>query len=106
MKLKNLPEDYPLTKEYVERISFHETSMIEGKDSDKIKNLHKFFYLMVKFPFLIPIIKQLIKVRPNMLYNLIFLATFSIRYAKAYDFSLFYVIKQNLNYLKEYFKTV
>jgi len=106
MKINNLPKEYPLTEEYVKRISFHETSMIDGRDSDKIKNLHKFFYLMVKFPFLIPLIRVLIKFKPNRLYDLIFLGTFSIRYAKAYDFSLFYVIRQNLNYLKYYFKDV
>lgn len=106
MKMNNLASDYPLTDEYVKQISFHEGSMIEQKDADKMKNLHKFFYIMVKYPFTIPMIRRLINLKPNKLYNLIFLSTFSVRYAKAYEFSLLYVIKQNFNYLKDYFKSI
>lgn len=51
--------------------SYYDTSIIKIKDIKKIVRLHKFFSLCVAFPFIIPIIKQLIKLPLNKLYTLI-----------------------------------
>ncbi len=63
--------------------TFFKTSILQQKNMPKLVRLHKFFFLGVKFPFLIPIIKFLIKLPLNPLYDLIFLSTFALRYRRA-----------------------
>lgn len=52
--------------------SFHRTSILNQKNRDALINLHKLFSVAVHFPWTIPIIKKLIKLKPNKLYYLIF----------------------------------
>jgi anaerobic magnesium-protoporphyrin IX monomethyl ester cyclase len=40
--------------------------------SDPVVNLHRLFFLAVKFPCLIPLIKKLIRVRPNPVFDIIY----------------------------------
>lgn len=47
------------------------------KVKEEILNLHKFFFYAVKFPWLDPIIKQLIKLPPNKMFDFIFLTGFA-----------------------------
>lgn len=46
-------------------------SIIQGKEIKQLENLQKFSYLAIKHPFLTPLIKQLIKLPPNMGFRLI-----------------------------------
>ena len=52
--------------------TFFISTPIKLKDKNKIINLQKFFDLCVKFPFLIPLVKLLIKLPPNRIFNLVF----------------------------------
>ena len=52
--------------------SFHITSMLENPDRNRLINLHKFFQTAVLFPSLVPLIKQLVKIPPNSLFQLWF----------------------------------
>jgi hypothetical protein len=50
----------------------NEGSILQLKEVDQIVNLSRFAYLAIKFPVLVPLIKALIKIRPNKLYKFIF----------------------------------
>jgi radical SAM superfamily enzyme YgiQ (UPF0313 family) len=47
----------------------NQDSVIRSKETDRLVNIQRFFYLLVRFPFLTPIIKQLIKLPPNKIYK-------------------------------------
>jgi len=64
--------------------SYFNRSIVANKDRDLLVNLHKFFYLAVKVPWLEPVIRQLIKVPPNRIYDGLFSLTFACRYTKTY----------------------
>src|SRR3989339_903008 len=51
--------------------SIYVPSKIEIKDKDKIINLQSFFFLAVKFPVLLPLIKKLVNYKPNAFYKLL-----------------------------------
>lgn len=51
---------------------------LEIENKNKVINLQRFFTLSVKFPFLLRLIKQLIKLPPNKLFDTIFQITYSI----------------------------
>ncbi len=46
-------------------------SVLKLKDKYQLENLHKFFAIVVKFPFLLPLIKILIKIPANFFYRFI-----------------------------------
>jgi radical SAM superfamily enzyme YgiQ (UPF0313 family) len=46
----------------------------DQKEKQKIENLHKFFPLIVRLPFLAPLAKQLVKLPPNRLFGLLYIA--------------------------------
>lgn len=79
--------DYFLKEGYIEK-SFspddHSMSFwIEPKKTKikkEIMNLHKFFFYAVKFPWLDPVIKQLIKLPQNKIFDLLFLVGYAYIY--------------------------
>lgn len=52
--------------------SFHITSLLQNPDRDRLINLHKFFQTAVFFPALLPLIRLLVKLPPNPLFQLWF----------------------------------
>jgi radical SAM superfamily enzyme YgiQ (UPF0313 family) len=64
--------------------SYFNRSVIRNADRDRLVNLHKFFYLAVKLPALFPLIKALIRLPPNRLFDWVFSVTFAHRYMKTY----------------------
>jgi len=63
--------------------TFFKESPLNQKNINELVNLQKFFYLAVKFPFLIPLIKILIKLPLRPLYHFVFLISFAWRYKTA-----------------------
>jgi radical SAM superfamily enzyme YgiQ (UPF0313 family) len=61
--------DKDKTKEYL--MTYHDKSILNLKDKRKIENFHKLFSIAVEFPFLIHIIKFLVKLPLHNFYNLI-----------------------------------
>ncbi|MBN1880096.1 B12-binding domain-containing radical SAM protein [bacterium] len=61
--------------------TFFRTSLLQGRDRRRFINLQKFFWLGVRYPALMPIIKMLIKARPNFIFEGIFLTCYAINYA-------------------------
>lgn len=104
--------EYILKNGYLDKIdpdsfrpTFFESSILRQRDIKEIINLQKLFYLAVKVPSLLPLIKRLVRVKPFLtFYNLIFLITFTFRYMSAnrYNFfDMFFMAKDSLHlYLK------
>ncbi|MBN2385035.1 B12-binding domain-containing radical SAM protein [bacterium] len=67
--------------------SYFNKSVIDNPFSEQLENLHKFFYVLVKFPLLEPFIRRLIKMRSNILFDFIFQITYAYRYIKTYRIS-------------------
>jgi len=57
--------------------SYFKDSPIRSEHNTEIANLHKFFIYAVKFPRLFPVIKKLIRLKPNFLFNLAFLISYA-----------------------------
>jgi len=105
--------DYAIENGYVEKIdpdsfrpTFFESSLLKQKDIKEVVNLQKFFYLAVKIPVLLPLIKRLVRFNAlSSVYNLIFLITFSFRYMTSNRYSLidmFFISRDSLHlYLKK-----
>ncbi len=55
---------------------FRDTQLLQDNKAELI-NLHRFFVILVKFPFLTPLILPLIKLRPNFLFDLVFLFSYA-----------------------------
>jgi anaerobic magnesium-protoporphyrin IX monomethyl ester cyclase len=56
---------------------YYSKSIMKNKeDINQIINLQRFFIIGIKFPFLIPLIKKLIKLPPNIFYNFIFMMSY------------------------------
>ncbi len=50
----------------------HNKTLVRSKDIDKIINLGNFIYLLIWFPFIFPLAKILIHLKPNAVYRSIF----------------------------------
>jgi radical SAM superfamily enzyme YgiQ (UPF0313 family) len=63
--------------------SFHITSMLKNPDRNRLINLHKFFQTAVFFPSSVPLIKQLVKIPPNPLFQLWFGVVYFFFYVRS-----------------------
>ncbi|MCX6639827.1 MAG: radical SAM protein [bacterium] len=57
--------------------SYFTTSVVRSKEIRQLENLQKLFHLAVKFPFIQPIVRQLIKLPPNFLFQWTFNACYA-----------------------------
>jgi len=74
--------DYALTKGLIDEKAIYEKlglhpyniymSILQQKDINEVCNLHKFSILLVRYPFLEPVVRRLINLPPNELFNLIY----------------------------------
>jgi len=64
--------------------SYFDKSLIMNRDRKQLQNLHKFFFLAVKVPLFSLAVKQLIKLPPNIFFNLVFLVSYGYRYMITY----------------------
>lgn len=64
---------------------FHTSSPLKQKNIKELENLHKFAHLVVKFPALLPAVKALIKLPPNIIFVYIQRLTYLIFYHTKYN---------------------
>lgn len=83
--------------------TMYEKSVLKLKDKDQIENIHRLFFLGCKFPSTIPLIKHLIKLPPNPLFKLIFLAFLTHRSIKAMNIGLVDAFKLGIRFRKTVF---
>ncbi|HPQ39876.1 MAG TPA: radical SAM protein, partial [bacterium] len=72
--------------------TFFRTSLLSGSDRNQFINLQKLFWPAVRYPFLTPLIRRMIKVRPNPLYELVFLFCYAVNYALSERVSIRHVL--------------
>ncbi len=82
--------------------TFFRRSNFSYKDIDKIIRLQKLFYLAVRFPALLALVKLLIRLPLDLLYHMVFAVTFAYRYKKANRLTYFECIKFGLRNLTLY----
>ena len=86
------------------KLNFYSSSLIHQKDSIPLANLAKLFFYAVKFPSLHPMIKRLVYLRPNKIFNVLFLIAFAYRHAQVNNMSLWEEIRFNVRHIGTYFK--
>lgn len=72
--------------------TFFRTSLLDRKDRNQFINLQKLFWPAVRFPRLMPLILKMIKIRPNPVYEFIFLLCYAINYALSERVSIRHVL--------------
>ena len=82
--------------------SYFDSSLIMNPDRNKLQNLHKFFYLAVRVPSLTFFIKQLIKLPPNVFFNLVFMMSYGYRYMTTYKLSPWRIIVYLFKFKKHF----
>lgn len=87
-------------------VTMYEKSVLKLKDKKQIENLHRFFYLGCKFPKTIPWIRKMIKLPPNPLYKLIFMASYGHRSMKSMNIGLIEAAKFGFKFRKMVFKSL
>jgi len=79
-------------------LSFFKGSSLKSAHRNELVNLQKLFYYAVKFPRLLPLIKLIIKLKPNIFFEFCFLIGYAISYMGSENLSLkevFSVAKKN-----------
>lgn len=74
--------------------TYFEKTVINQDNIDKLVNLQKFFYISVKYPFLFKIVKKIIYVKNNSIFNYMFLVVHVYtQIYRLYDMKIFDVIR-------------
>lgn len=55
---------------------YFQKTVLDHPDGARLENLHKFFSIVVTFPWLLPVVKLLVRLPPNPLYYRVYLAAF------------------------------
>lgn len=76
--------------------SYFTASVVRSREIRQLENLQKFFHLAVRFPFLQPLIRQLIKLPPNPVYQLIFNACYAWQLMKRSRINFFKLVQYGL----------
>jgi len=72
--------------------TFFRTSLLNRKNRNQFINLQKLFWPAVRFPFLMPVIRTIIKLPPNPLYECVFLFCYAMNYARSERVSVKHVV--------------
>ncbi|MFQ5646537.1 MAG: B12-binding domain-containing radical SAM protein, partial [bacterium] len=83
--------------------SFFKGSMVKSEDKDRFVNLQKLFFFGVKFPALLPLIKRLIRFKPNKLFELAFLAGYAWCFMKSENLPFGEMISVGSRNIKKFF---
>jgi hypothetical protein len=63
--------------------TYHRAVLRNLPDDRLVSNLHKFFALAVRFPFLLPLLRKLAKLPPNVVFTFIFAAVYFVNYVRS-----------------------
>ncbi len=103
-------EDYCLKRGYLKEnytlddfsSSYFSDSIIKNDDINALVNLQKLFYLPIRFPWLTGIIKRLVKLRRNIVFEGIFFLTYIYRYSRTYLIPLDRVLRHIFRVRRQY----
>lgn len=77
--------------------SIYLPSAISIKDSDKIVNLQSFFFIAVKYPALLPLIKYLVRCKPNFFYRFVIKFVYGYYMSKVHRLTVADIIRYSLH---------
>ncbi|HUT51785.1 MAG TPA: radical SAM protein [bacterium] len=83
--------------------SYFRSSPLKGREARRIENLHKLFWPYLRLPATRPLIRQLIRLPANPLYDLVFLASIGLQYRRAVNMTLPETLRLGLRNLGAYF---
>lgn len=72
--------------------SYFNRSIIKNPHARELENLQKFFFIVVKFPRLTKLVRRLIFIKPNIVFDMVFQVTYAYRYIKTYRISLVRIV--------------
>ncbi len=84
--------------------SFFKDSMVRSDNAEKLANLQKLFYYGVKFPRLIPLIERFVKLRPNPLFDFLFLVGYAISLYGSENLTIREVVSIGLRNVRSFFR--
>ncbi len=76
--------------------SYFTTSVVRSREMRQLENLQKFFHLAVRFPMLQPLIRLLIKLPPNPIYQLIFQSCYAWQLMKRSRINFFTLLRYGI----------
>ena len=76
--------------------NYHSRSLLRQPEIGRSVNLHHFFYLLFRFPWLLPVLKPLTRIPPNGLFILIHRISFLFIYAKRWNISIIRAIQEGI----------
>ncbi len=82
---------------------FRDTQLLQDNKSELI-NLHRFFVILVKFPRLTPLILPLLKLRPNFMFDLVFLFSYAYITLRRSEMGMRKLIRLGFRSLPLFFK--
>jgi radical SAM superfamily enzyme YgiQ (UPF0313 family) len=77
-------------------------SLMAQENIDEIVNLHRLYYIACRFPSLLPVIRQLVKLPPNPVFNLIFMAPYVYYLLSVQKLTLYQIVKNGLWQVKSF----
>jgi radical SAM superfamily enzyme YgiQ (UPF0313 family) len=80
---------------------YSKSMLVNKKDIKQIINLQKFFIAGIKFPFLIPLIKKLIKLPPNIIFDFIFILGYAYTYVGSEDINILNSFAEGIKSIKK-----
>ncbi len=83
--------------------SYFRRSPLKGSEARRIENLHKLFWPYLKLPATRPLLRLLIRLPANPLYDLAFLAAIGAQYRRAVNMTLAETVRLGLRNLGAYF---
>lgn len=83
--------------------SFFKESMLKSGHRRELVNLQKLFFYAVKFPFLMPFIRRLIRLRPNIFFDIAFLAGYAWCYRRSENLTFGEVLSAGMRNVKGFF---
>lgn len=83
--------------------SFFRNSVLKLEERDQFANLQKLFFYGVKFPWLLPLLRALIKLPPNKGFDLAFLVSYAYCMMGAENLSLSEVIQVGMRNARRFF---
>ncbi|MBZ0166161.1 MAG: hypothetical protein K8I00_05080, partial [Candidatus Omnitrophica bacterium] len=84
--------------------TFFKGSLLKQDNIDELVNLHKFYLLAIKCPWLKPLIRKLIKLPPNWFFEQIFIVSFAWTQLTCYRRSLRQLLAMGVGNLKVYYE--
>ena len=90
--------------EEAQQPSFFKDSMVRSDNSEGLANLQKLFYYGVKFPRLIPLIKRLVRLPSNRLFDFLFLVAYAISLYGSENLTIREVVSIGLRNVRSFFR--